>query len=178
MCFLLILTDDIILEGGGGMSHVCVELRVLPHDTDTRATTYRDGTDTPKVVQVQVDISCTSNVNLKYIWRFISQESCAICSKSTPDVSARPIKSCLKKRASQLSCSSSLPSIHRECSAEHNHSHTQLVNTHSRDITSHSTYTHTDKVLHKISHDLDFLLDRTPSRAADHCSQRVQEAPP
>ena len=45
-----------MLEGDGGVSHVCVELRVLPHDTDTRASTYRDGTDTPKVVQVQIDM--------------------------------------------------------------------------------------------------------------------------
>ena len=56
LCFVVILTDAIILQGGGGESHVCVELRVLLHDTDTRVTTYRDGTDTPKVVQVQIDI--------------------------------------------------------------------------------------------------------------------------
>ncbi|XP_047033547.1 uncharacterized protein LOC124640017 isoform X2 [Helicoverpa zea] len=155
---------DLIPTGGASVcaptqshvSHVCVELRVLPASPPVpRAQAYSDSSDTPK-------------------------ESCTMCSQSSPDVSvpapapARPIKSCLKKRSSQLSWSSSLPSIHRECDDD-NQSHTQLVNTHSP-TTTH-TYTPTDKVLNKISHDLDFLLNRTPSRAADACAQRIEEAP-
>ncbi|PZC71565.1 hypothetical protein B5X24_HaOG212976 [Helicoverpa armigera] len=97
---------DLIPTGGASVcaptqshvSHVCVELRVLPASPPVpRAQPYSDSSDTPK-------------------------ESCTMCSQSSPDVSvpapapARPIKSCLKKRSSQLSWSSSLPSIHRECS--------------------------------------------------------------
>ncbi|KAJ8723793.1 hypothetical protein PYW07_007773 [Mythimna separata] len=152
---------DLIPPGGEGVhtctqpqvSHLCVELRVLPHDTDTRARSYRDSTDTPK-------------------------DSCTLCTASSPDVSARPFKSCLKQRPTQLSSSSSLPSINRECSTEQADSHIELDTIHTNDTsTPHSTFTHTDKVLHKISHDLDFLLNRTPSRAADHCSQHIEEAP-
>ncbi|KAJ8714145.1 hypothetical protein PYW08_007765 [Mythimna loreyi] len=147
----LIPTDDECLQARiqPQVSRVCVELRVLPtHETDKRERPYRDGTDTPK-------------------------DNCTLCSASTPDVSARPQKSCLKQRASQLSYSS-LPSIHRRRST----GAIQTDNTHAQDTTpTHSTYTQTDKVLHKISHDLDFLLNRTPSRATDHCSQRIEEAP-
>ncbi|KAJ8714132.1 hypothetical protein PYW08_007752 [Mythimna loreyi] len=153
---------DLIPTDGGSIractqpeaSHLCV-LVLTPYDADTRVRSYTDSTDTPK-------------------------DSCTLCSGSSPDVSAqaRPYKSCLKQRPAQLSCSSSLPSINRECSAELEHSHTDLVHTHANDTTTtHSPYTHTDKVLHKISHDLDFLLNRTPSRAANHCSQRIEEAP-
>ncbi|KAJ8714135.1 hypothetical protein PYW08_007755 [Mythimna loreyi] len=148
------LYDLIPTEGGAGVPRVCmVELSALPpHETDAHTCFYRDNSDTPK-------------------------DNCKICIKSNPDVSARPHKSCLKQRPPQLSCSSSLPSIHPESSAEHNDTNIQLDNTHANDTTTHSTYTNTDKVLHKISHDLDFLLNRTSTRAVDHCSQHIEEAP-
>ncbi|KAF9791477.1 hypothetical protein SFRURICE_005378 [Spodoptera frugiperda] len=143
------------------VSHVCVELRVLPTSppltTESLTQPYTgDSSDTPK-------------------------ESCKICTQSNPDVSAvntipRPIKSCLKKRPPQLSWSTSLPSIHHD-SNEQNNSHLQLVDTQSQTPTTHSTFTQTDKVLHKISHDLDFLLNRTPSRVASTCPQEIEEAP-
>ncbi|CAH1637841.1 unnamed protein product [Spodoptera littoralis] len=163
------LCDLIPTAGGAGscmgnqshVSHVCVELRVLPTSPPIPAESHKqpytgDSSDTPK-------------------------ESCKICSQSNPDVSAvntvpRPIKSCLKKRPPQLSWSTSLPSIHHE-SNEQNNSHLQLVDTQSQTPTTHSTFTQTDKVLHKISHDLDFLLNRTPSRVANNCPQQIEEAP-
>ncbi|CAH0690280.1 unnamed protein product [Spodoptera exigua] len=108
-----------------------------------------------------------------------TRDSCKICTQSTPDevnTVPRPIKSCLKKRSHQLSWSTSLPSIHHE-SNEQNNSHLQLVDTQSQTPSTHTTFTQTDKVLHKISHDLDFLLNRTPSRVADNCPQQIEEAP-
>ncbi|KAF9824347.1 hypothetical protein SFRURICE_002842 [Spodoptera frugiperda] len=154
---------DLIPIGGAKphVSRVCVELRVLPEapqSTITHASTFEPLKDTSD----------------------ISKANCTVCAKSTPDVSAtstapRPIKSCLKKRSPQLSWSTSLPSINHE--SDDKSPHLQLVDTQSQTPTTHSTFTQTDKVLHKISHDLDFLLNRTPSRVASTCPQEIEEAP-
>ncbi|CAH1637838.1 unnamed protein product [Spodoptera littoralis] len=153
---------DLIPIGGADphVSRVCVELRVLPEapQSTVHASTFEPLRDTSD----------------------ISKANCTVCAKSTPDVSAtstapRPIKSCLKKRSPQLSWSTSLPSIHQE--NDDKNSHLQLIDTQSQTPTTHSTFTQTDKVLHKISHDLDFLLNRTPSRVANNCPQQIEEAP-
>ncbi|KAF9406668.1 hypothetical protein HW555_013034 [Spodoptera exigua] len=154
---------DLIPIGGAEprVSRVCVELGVLPEasqTTVTDASTFQPPSDTSD----------------------ISKANCTLCAKSTPDVSAtstapRPIKSCLKKRSPQLSWSTSLPSINHE--SDESNSHLQLVDTQSQTPSTHTTFTQTDKVLHKISHDLDFLLNRTPSRVADNCPQQIEEAP-
>ncbi|KAF9415439.1 hypothetical protein HW555_006861 [Spodoptera exigua] len=157
------LCDLIPIAGGAEprVSRVCVELGVLPEasqTTVTDASTFQPSSDTSD----------------------ISKANCTLCAKSTPDVSAtstapRPIKSCLKKRSPQLSWSTSLPSINHE--SDESNSHLQLVDTQSQTPSTHTTFTQTDKVLHKISHDLDFLLNRTPSRVADNCPQQIEEAP-
>ncbi|KAF9405169.1 hypothetical protein HW555_013976, partial [Spodoptera exigua] len=157
------LCDLIPIVGGAEprVSRVCVELGVLPEASQTTVTD-------PSTFQPS---SNTSD---------ISKANCTLCAKSTPDVSAtstapRPIKSCLKKRSPQLSWSTSLPSINHE--SDESNSHLQLVDTQSQTPSTHTTFTQTDKVLHKISHDLDFLLNRTPSRVADNCPQQIEEAP-
>ncbi|CAH0690274.1 unnamed protein product [Spodoptera exigua] len=154
---------DLIPIGGAEprVSRVCVELGVLPEAPQTTVTdtsTFQPSSDTSD----------------------ISKANCTLCAKSTPDLSAtstapRPIKSCLKKRSPQLSWSTSLPSINHE--SDESNSHLQLVDTQSQTPSTHTTFTQTDKVLHKISHDLDFLLNRTPSRVADNCPQQIEEAP-
>ncbi|CAH0690275.1 unnamed protein product [Spodoptera exigua] len=154
---------DLIPIGGAEprVSRVCVELGVLPEasqTTVTDASTFQPPSDTSDILKA----------------------NCTLCAKSTPDVSAtstapRPIKSCLKKRSPQLSWSTSLPSINHE--SDESNIHLQLVDTQSQTPSTHTTFTQTDKVLHKISHDLDFLLNRTPSRVADNCPQQIEEAP-
>ncbi|XP_028031387.1 uncharacterized protein LOC114243933 isoform X1 [Bombyx mandarina] len=95
-------------------------------------------------------------------------DTCTICVHSNPDVSkipSPPIKSCLKKNKN-LSSSSSLPSI------EASKSDIDQIN---REWKKAYDSPETDKMLNKISSDLDFLLNRNQESKA--ALDQIEEAP-
>ncbi|XP_075983086.1 uncharacterized protein LOC142981224 isoform X2 [Anticarsia gemmatalis] len=97
--------------------------------------------------------------------------NCTICAQSTPDVSltSQPIKSCLKKKSCGFTSSTSMPSI--DTIKDDNKSHIEHVN---REWSKAYDNPQTEKMLHKISTDLDFLLNRTKSK---NIAQEIEEAP-
>lgn len=98
-----------------------------------------------------------------------AKENCSICVQSNPDVSKiPPIKSCLKKTKS-LATSTSLPSMDVR---DDKKSHIEQVN---REWNKAYDSPDTDKVLNKISSDLDFLLNRTKESKND--LDEIEEAP-
>lgn len=90
-----------------------------------------------------------------------SKESCSICVQSNPDVSripSPPIKSCLKKKNPEFTSSISLPSMDMVSDEPKVKSDIDQVNK-QWNIAYDSP--ETNKMLSKISNDLDFLLNRT-----------------
>ncbi|CAH2249812.1 jg6089 [Pararge aegeria aegeria] len=102
-----------------------------------------------------------------------SKEACSICVQSNPDVSkltSPPIKSCLKKTKKEFSSSISLPSM--EVKEEHkSKSDIDQVN---REWNKAYDSPETDRMLNKISNDLDFLLNRTQEKSVP---DQIEEAP-
>ncbi|XP_063831091.1 uncharacterized protein LOC135080374 [Ostrinia nubilalis] len=101
------------------------------------------------------------------------KENCAICVQSNPDISkipSPPIKSCLKKTKSNTS-TTSLPSI--EIPEEPKpKSDIEQVN---REWNKAYDSPETDRMLNKISNDLDFLLNRT--QESSKVLDQIEEAP-
>ncbi|KAJ0173542.1 hypothetical protein K1T71_010691 [Dendrolimus kikuchii] len=98
-----------------------------------------------------------------------AKENCSICVQSNPDISKiPPIKSCLKKTKS-LATSTSLPSMEVK---EDKKSDIEQVN---REWNKAYDSPDTDKMLNKISSDLDFLLNRTQESKSD--LDEIEEAP-
>lgn len=100
-----------------------------------------------------------------------SKDTCTICAKSNPDVSklaSPPIKSCLKKTSRGLTSSTSLPSIDT-IKDDSDKPHIEHVN---REWKKAYDNPQTDKVLNKISSDLDFLLNRQ-----SNVSHHIEEVP-
>ncbi|CAK1550456.1 unnamed protein product [Leptosia nina] len=95
-----------------------------------------------------------------------TQESCSLCVQSNPDVSkiAFPIKSCLKKPKAFAS-TVSLPADEIQTKSD-----IEFVNRKWNELYNTSE---TDQMIHKISHDLDFLLNRNKRKE----SNQIQEAP-
>ncbi|XP_053613958.1 uncharacterized protein LOC128677270 isoform X1 [Plodia interpunctella] len=103
------------------------------------------------------------------------KEPCTLCVQSNPDVSkipSPPIKSCLKKSKNpDFSSSTSLPSV--EIKEEPKKSDIDQVN---REWNKAYDSPDTDKMLNKISSDLDFLLNRTQDSKSAILDQ-IEEAP-
>lgn len=138
------------------MARVCLELGVL--NTPPR--------ETPAPL-----LTCSVDFEPYTEKRFdTSKESCAICVQSNPDVSkipSPPMKSCLKK-SKNLTTSSSLPSIEVKDKSD-----IEQIN---REWNRAYNSPETDKMLHKISSDLDFLLNRTHGSKKGALDQ-IEEAP-
>ncbi|KAJ2953412.1 hypothetical protein O0L34_g1002 [Tuta absoluta] len=103
------------------------------------------------------------------------KENCSICVQSNPDVSKiqTPIKSCLKKTKADLTSSISLPSM-EVIADEPKKSDIEQVNREWKK--AYDSPQETDKMLNKISSDLDFLLNRTQEPSA-HVLEQIDEAP-
>lgn len=103
-----------------------------------------------------------------------SKEACSLCVQSNPDVSkitSPPIKSCLKKSKKDFTSSISLPSM--EIKEDHkSKSDIEQVN---REWNKAYDSPETDRMLNKISDDLDFLLNRTQEKNTVLC--QIEEAP-
>ncbi|XP_045776830.1 uncharacterized protein LOC123875184 isoform X1 [Maniola jurtina] len=102
-----------------------------------------------------------------------SKEACTICVQSNPDVSkmtSPPIKSCLKKSKKDFSSSISLPSMEVKEDAK-SKSDIEQVN---REWNKAYDSPETDRMLNKISNDLDFLLNRTQEKSIH---DQIVEAP-
>ncbi|XP_026494310.2 uncharacterized protein LOC113399404 isoform X1 [Vanessa tameamea] len=103
-----------------------------------------------------------------------SKEACTICVQSNPDVSkvtSPPIKSCLKKSKNDFTSSISLPSM--ELKEDHkSKSDIEQVN---REWNKAYDSPETDRMLNKISDDLDFLLNRTQEKKT--ILDQIEEAP-
>lgn len=101
-----------------------------------------------------------------------AKEACTICVQSNPDVSkitSPPIKSCLKKTKKDFSSSISLPSMDV---VEKSKSDIEEVN---REWNRAYDSPDTDRMLNKISNDLDFLLNRTHEKSTN--LGQIEEAP-
>ncbi|CAH2094718.1 unnamed protein product [Euphydryas editha] len=103
-----------------------------------------------------------------------SKEACTICVQSNPDVSkitSPPIKSCLKKSKKDFTSSISLPSM--EIKEDYKYkSDIEQVN---REWNKAYDSPETDRMLNKISDDLDFLLNRTQEKKT--VLGQIEEAP-
>ncbi|KAG6457700.1 hypothetical protein O3G_MSEX010437 [Manduca sexta] len=137
------------------MARVCLELGVL---------------NTPPPRDPAPLLTCSVDFEPYTEKRFdTSKESCSICVQSNPDVSkmpSPPIKSCLKK--SKITSSTSLPSIEVKDKSD-----IEQVN---REWNKAYDSPETDRMLNKISNDLDFLLNRTQDGNKDGLDQ-IEEAP-
>lgn len=101
------------------------------------------------------------------------KENCSICVQSNPDVSripSPPIKSCLKK-TKNFSSSTSLPSLEIVEDPKPK-SDIERVN---REWNKAYDSPETDRMLNKISNDLDFLLNRT--QEGSKVPDEIEEAP-
>ncbi|KOB79202.1 Brain-specific angiogenesis inhibitor 1 [Operophtera brumata] len=137
------------------MARVCLELGVL---------------NTPPPKTTAPLLTCSVDFE-PYDVRFdTSRENCSICVQSNPDVSripSPPIKSCLKKSKSEFT--SSLPSIEVK---DDKKSDIDQVN---REWNKAYDSPETDRMLNKISNDLDFLLNRTLD--SSNILDQIEEAP-
>lgn len=98
-----------------------------------------------------------------------SKENCSICVQSNPDISripSPPIKSCLKKSKPEFT--SSLPSIEVKDDKKSDIEHVNREWNKAYDCP-------TDRMLNKISNDLDFLLNRT--QETSKILDQIEEAP-
>lgn len=138
------------------MARVCRELGVL---------------NTPPPKSTAHFLTCSADFE-PYDKRFdTSKENCTICVQSNPDVSripSPPIKSCLKKSKSEFT-STSLPSIDVK---DDKKSDIEQVN---REWNRAYDSPETDRMLNKISNDLDFLLNRTLD--SSNILDQIEEAP-
>ncbi|CAB3259978.1 unnamed protein product [Arctia plantaginis] len=101
------------------------------------------------------------------------KETCSICVQSNPDVSkitSPPIKSCLKKNSRGFTSSTSLPSMDT-IGDDVDKPHIEHIN---REWNKAYDNQQADKMLNKISNDLDFLLNRTQSNQKPN---HIEEAP-
>ncbi|XP_068619034.1 uncharacterized protein [Battus philenor] len=108
-----------------------------------------------------------------------SKESCSICVQSNPDVSripSPPIKSCLKKNSKnhEFTSSISLPSMEVECDEPKVKSDIEQVN---KQWNKAYDSPDTNKMLSKISNDLDFLLNRTNLVKKNPLNDHIEKAP-
>lgn len=142
------------------MARVCLELGVL----NTPRTPPRESA--APLLTCSVDFEPYTEKH-----RFdTSKENCSICVQSNPDVSripSPPIKSCLKKSKSEFT-STSLPSIEVK---DDKKSDIEQVN---REWNKAYDSPETDRMLNKISNDLDFLLNRTQESSK---LDQIEEAP-
>ncbi|XP_026333388.1 uncharacterized protein LOC113240330 [Hyposmocoma kahamanoa] len=145
------------------MARVCLELGVL---------------NTPPLRHQPPAPLLTCSVDFEpYDKRFdTAKENCSICVQSNPDVSkipSPPIKSCLKKTKSDFTSSISLPSMEVINDEPKPKSDIDQVN---REWKKAYDSPETDKMLNKISNDLDFLLNRTQEQSKNVLDQ-IEEAP-
>ncbi|KAM3960477.1 LOW QUALITY PROTEIN: uncharacterized protein ACR2FA_005385 [Aphomia sociella] len=142
------------------MARVCLELGVLNPPRETPA----------PLLTCSVDFE---PYNEKH---FDPKDTCTICVQSNPDVSkipSPPIKSCLKK-SKQFTSSTSLPSIEIVKDDSKMKSDIEQVN---REWNKAYDSPDTDKMLNKISSDLDFLLNRTQEASKNVVLDQIEEAP-
>ncbi|CAK1583789.1 unnamed protein product [Parnassius mnemosyne] len=108
-----------------------------------------------------------------------SKESCSICTQSNPDVSrisSPPIKSCLKKnnKNPEYTSSISLPSMDVTCEEPKTKSDIDQINKQWKKAYDSPE---TNKMLSKISNDLDFLLNRTRVVNKSSIHDHIEKAP-
>ncbi|XP_072929769.1 uncharacterized protein [Epargyreus clarus] len=143
------------------MARVCLELGVLNNPPPR---------ESPALLTCSVDFE-------PYDKRLdASKEACSICVQSNPDLSkitSPPIKSCLKKTNKEFTSSTSLPSMEVAKEETKSKSDIEQVN---REWNKAYDSPETDKMLHKISHDLDFLLNRT-QESKNATVDQIEEAP-
>lgn len=145
------------------MARVCLELGVL---------------NSPPLRHQSPAPLLTCSVDFEpYDKRFdTAKENCSICVQSNPDVSkipSPPIKSCLKKTKNDFTSSISLPSMEVINDEPKAKSDIEQVN---REWKKAYDSPGTDKMLNKISSDLDFLLNRTQEQSKNILDQ-IEEAP-
>lgn len=149
------------------MARVCLELGVL------NTPPPRDPLPAP-ILTCSVDFEPYTEKHFD-----TSKESCTLCVQSNPDVSkipSPPIKSCLKKsnKNFEFTSSISLPSIEVVQDESKSKSDIEQVN---REWNRAYDSPDTDKVLNKISNDLDFLLNRTQESNVNVSMDQIEEAP-
>ncbi|XP_061384385.1 uncharacterized protein LOC116773247 isoform X3 [Danaus plexippus] len=142
------------------MDRVCLELRVLKN---------------PPSEPVAPLLACSVDFE-PYTGRQLdtSKDACSICVQSNPDVSkitSPPIKSCLKKPKEDFTSSISLPSMELKEEPKTKSDIDQVNREWNRAYDSPET----DRVLNKISNDLDFLLNRTQVKKT--ILDQIEEAP-
>lgn len=145
------------------LARVCLELGVL-------------NTPPPRIPDPSPLLTCSVDFE-PYEKRFDTpRENCILCVKSNPDVSkiaSPPIKSCLKKSSKDFTSSISLPSMEVLQDESKSKSDIEQVN---REWNKAYNSPDADRVLNKISNDLDFLLNRTQDAITGPLDQ-IEEAP-
>ncbi|XP_049877958.1 uncharacterized protein LOC126375149 isoform X2 [Pectinophora gossypiella] len=150
------------------MARVCLELGVL----NTPPTRHPLPATSPAPL-----LTCSVDFE-PYDKRFdTAKENCSICVQSNPDVSkipSPPIKSCLKKTKADFTSSTSLPSM--EVIKDEPKSKSDIDQVNREWKKAYDSPAETDKMLNKISSDLDFLLNRTQDPSKNILDQ-IEEAP-